>query len=130
MSLQEPLTKKELLTIAHHLGFTLVETQMQQEHCLPPVIYTHPDTSRFFNEAEILLHLNSDKFFVHLLNELSINFKWVSDATVECYAIIIETTVTSTYGYHDAALRTLLETTDLDEVAKIKFIEPSIPYRF
>ena len=24
MSLQQPLTKKELLTIAHHLGFTLL----------------------------------------------------------------------------------------------------------
>lgn len=129
MSLQQPLTKKELLTIAHHLGFTLVDTQSQQEHFLAPVIYTHPDTSRFFNESEILLHLNSDKFLVHLLNELSINFEWVSDAMIECYAIIIETTVKSSYGYHDAALRTLLEANDLDEVAKIKFIEPNIPYR-
>ena len=133
MPLQKPLTKDELLTIASRLGFTTVDTLLtlslhptseQTENATPPVIYTHPDSTRFFNESEVLAYLNSDKLFVHLLNELAININWVTDATIECYAVIIEVTVNSSHGYHDAVLRTILETTSEEELSTISFIEP------
>tara|TARA_Y100000310_G_C20656936_1_gene802464 strand:- start:81 stop:659 length:579 start_codon:yes stop_codon:yes gene_type:complete len=103
------LTQEQISDIASKMGFSLIP---KSEHALREPCYTYLKTGNFVSQTKLVSWLCSDAFFKMMINELNIEFKFVSDATVSCYAILLEKTVTSSINYHHSLIELILSLGD------------------